>query len=110
VRKLIFIVITIIAIVFVIRSCSDNNEKIGSSIPEAVLNIVNKDEKNTVKLAISPDDKPAYTVADKDLYKIFNMNGSYIVQEFEDYKNDEKIDFQYEINIFEYGILSWYLD
>lgn len=109
-RKLIYIVITIIAIIFVIRSCSDNNEKKGSSIPEAVLNIVNKDEKKGVKLAIAPDDKPAYTVADKDLYKVFNMNGSYIVQEFEDYKNDEKIDFQYEINIFEYGILSWYLD
>jgi hypothetical protein len=89
VRKRIYIFITIIAIIFVIRSWSDNNEKKGSSIPEAVLNIVNKDEKNTVKLAISPDDKPAYTVADKDLYKIFNMNGSYIVQEFEDYKNDE---------------------
>lgn len=95
--------------VFVIRSCS-NHQKNESSIPDAVLNIVNKNDKHIVKLAISPDVKLAYTIADKDLYKISNLNGSYIVQEFEDYKKDEKIDFQYEINVFEYGILSWYLD
>lgn len=109
-KKLIYVIITIIAIIFVIPSCSDNNEKKGSSIPQAILNIVNKDDKHTVKLAISPDEKPVFTVADKDLYMIYNMNGSYIVQEYEDYKIDEKIDFQYEITLFEYGILSWYLD
>lgn len=109
-RKLIYVIITIIAVIFVLRSCSDHNEKKGSSIPKEVLNIVNKDDKHTTKLAISPDEKPAFTVADKDLYKVYNMDGSYIVQEFEDYKNDEKIDFQYEITLIEYEILSWYLD
>lgn len=109
-RKLIYVIIAIIAIIFVIRSCSENNGKKGSSIPQAVLNIVNKDDKHTTKLAISPDEKPAFTVADKDLYRVYNMNGSYIVQEYEDYRKDEKIDFQYEITLIEYGILSWYLD
>ncbi|OOE12767.1 hypothetical protein [Fictibacillus arsenicus] len=108
-RKLIYVIITIIVVIFVIRSCSDNEKK-GSSIPKAVLNIVNKDDKHTVKLAISPEEIPAFTVADKDLYMIYNMDGSYIVQEFEDFKNDKKIDFQYEITLIEYGILSWYLD
>ncbi|MDM5317479.1 hypothetical protein QUF49_15820 [Fictibacillus sp. b24] len=94
-----------------LTSCSNSEqEKEDSSISKRVLNIVNKNDKKTVKLAISPEEVPKFTVADQDLYRIYDIDGTYIVQELESFKTDAKIDYQYEISAFEFWMLSFYLD